>query len=111
MRERAASRNLALAMATPPLAWFVYQQGLGAVLRFDCTKGSGWTGLVWGFLAIAACLGAVLLGRRASTARAGDRRDETLRLLTALSFSSAALFGLAILYQVAATLIIPSCAR
>jgi hypothetical protein len=111
MTSRAASRLLGLAMALPPLAWYGYQQGLGAVLRIDCARAGGWTGPLWGLFAFAACVGAGLAGRLAWGPIEGPARRQTLHLLGFLALSSAVLFALAILYQMAATWIIPSCAR
>ncbi len=111
MTGRAASRILGLAMAIPPLAWFVYQQGLGDLLRADCARGGQWTGLAGGVLALAACLACVLCARLGWVSSERNAHRETVRLLGVLALSSAALFGLAIAYQMAASAIIPPCAR
>ena len=62
-------------------------------------------------LAAALCIAAALCARLGPTPDAAQPRRETVRLLRILTVSSALLFGLAIVYQTAATVIIPPCIR
>lgn len=111
MSSRSASRILGLAMAAPALAWFAYQQGLGAILRVDCARGGAGAGLLLGAAALAICAGSALCARLGLGPAGEEPRRQTLHLLAILTVSSAGLFGLAILFQMAASAIIPPCAR
>jgi len=107
MSSRSSSPILWLSAATPPAAWFAYQQGLGALVRSDCAVSGGPVGLGAGVAALAVCAGAAAIGR--SFGKSGD--GQTVGLIGALASWGAALFALAILFQMAAAAIIPPCAR
>lgn len=91
------------ALLLPPLAWFVYEQGLSALLHADCRQAP--IGVAWGVASLAACALAFGLGRRLRHA-GGLLADPWLaRLATAI----AGLFALAIAFQTLAILIVPAC--
>lgn len=91
------------ALLLPPVAWFLFQQGLSALLHADC--GRAWAGLPWGAASLVACAGAFRLawplGRRE-----GDLTDPWLARLALLG---SGLFALAILFQTLAVAIAPPC--
>ena len=95
-----------VALAVPPLAWYVFQQGLGFTLRGSCVAAGIPTGPIWGLCSLGACA----LGTRLAwpIAWGEDRGDAFLARLALLA---AGLFALAIAYQTLASLIIPPCAR
>jgi len=94
------------ALAVPPLAWYVFEQGLGFTLRGACAAAGMPGGPIWGLGSLGACALCVWLAW--PMARGGDRSDIFLARLALLA---AGLFGLAIAYQTLASLIIPPCAR
>jgi hypothetical protein len=90
----------------PPVAWYVFEQGLSYTLRGSCTAAGIPAGPVWGVFSLAAC---ALAGWLALTvARAEDGTDAFIARLALLG---AGLFALAIAYQTLATLIVPPCAH
>lgn len=95
-----------IALTLPPAAWFVFQQGLAFTLRGACGAAGVPLGPLWGLASLAACGGAA---RIAWTRVAGGTGAD--RFLARLALLGAGLFGLAILYQSLATLIVPPCAR
>jgi hypothetical protein len=98
MRERAAWQFW-LALALPPLAWFGYQQGLGATVRTACAAAGPPWGLAAGFAALAVCALAAWMAR------------PPRGFLDWLALGFAGLFGLAIAYHMLAAGIVPPCAR
>ena len=94
------------ALALPPVAWFVFEQGLSFTLRGGCAAAGIPVGPIWGISSLCACaLGGWLAW---PVARDGNRGDTFVARLAMLA---AALFALAIGYQTLATLIVPPCAR
>jgi hypothetical protein len=94
-----------LALAVPPIAWFVFEQGLSALLHARCTL--AWLGIGWGVISLAACGAAVRIAwplRRPGSELAGA-------WIARLALAVAAIFGLAILFQTLAILIVPACVR
>ena len=91
------------ALLLPPFAWFLFEQGLSAVLHAAC--GQVMAGLVWGAASLVAC--AVAL-RLAWPLRG---RGEVLAdaWLARLAMTGAGFFGLAILFQLLAILMVPAC--
>lgn len=104
---RATARiRLWICLFAPGLVWFVFQQGLGYLVRADCAH-AGPPGLATGAAALLVCLAAGL-------AAEADRRRESAGLrsfLARLAIGLAAIFGLAIAFQTAAMLLVPPCAR
>jgi hypothetical protein len=94
-----------IALAVPPAAWYVFQQGLAMTLRGVCAAAGPPVGPVWGVLSLALCAGAAWFARPNANQTPSDR------FLSRLVLLAAGLFSLAILYQLLATLIIPPCVR
>ncbi len=92
-------------LALPPVAWFVFEQGLSALLHADCAR--SWAGVVWGVASAAAC--AVAL-RLVWPLRRDDGEQGDL-WLARLAPVVAGLFLLAILFQTLAIAMVPPCVR
>jgi hypothetical protein len=91
------------ALLLPPIAWFTFEQGLSALLHWDCRLWSA--GILWGLASLGACCLAVRLAwplRRP----AGPLADPWLGRL---AIAVAGIFALAISLQTLATLIVPAC--
>ncbi|CAM3149442.1 MULTISPECIES: hypothetical protein [Sphingomonas] len=91
------------ALAVPPVTWFVFEQGLSAVLHSDC--GRSGLGVAWGAASLAVCLGALWFGwpyrtRRSSLSNVWLARSAML---------VAGFFALAIGFQTLAVLWVPPC--
>lgn len=92
-------------LAIPPLSWFLFQQGLSALLHADCHR--SWTGVVWGLVSVFACGAALRLAW--PLRRGGDEQGDfwLVRLVPLV----AGFFALAILFQTLAVAMVPSCVR
>jgi hypothetical protein len=97
--------SLWLALIVPPLAWYGFQQGLAMTVRGACGAAGVPLGPLWGAGSIALCICAGWF----AMPRPGQQDSD--RFLSKLGVLAAGLFSLAILYQSAATMIIPPCAR
>lgn len=93
-------------LAAPPLAWYLFEQGMGFTLRGSCATAGSPIGPIWGVASLCACL---LAARVAWPTARGTARSGAF--LARLALLAAALFALAISYQTLAVLIIPPCAR
>lgn len=93
------------ALLLPPVAWFVFQQGLSAVLHGDCSRSD--LGLAWGAASLAACGIALRIGwtLREPHGALGDP------WLARLALMLTGVFALAILFQTLAVLLVPTCLR
>ena len=92
-----------IALLLPPLSWFAFQQGLSALLHAACGR---WTaGIVWGLASLALCALAV---RMAWSLRA-PHGLLVHRWLAAIALTVAAIFALAIAFQILALLLVPPC--
>ncbi len=100
---------LAIALPLPPLAWYLTQQGLGFLLRLQCSGAEG-PAVAVGALALLACAVAVWLssGQGRGSQSPPAQTDTVLRWVVYLG---AGVFALAILFQTLAALVVPSCAR
>ena len=99
----------AIALPLPPVAWYGAQQGLGVLVRLHCSAAMA-PGAAVCALALLGCALAVWLsaGQGRSGESAPAQTDTVLRWLVLLG---ACVFGLAIVFQTLAVLIVPSCAR
>ncbi|MGG5821888.1 hypothetical protein [Falsiroseomonas sp. HW251] len=102
-----SGRALGAAAMLPPVAWFLFQQGLGLVVRIACERGGPPIGPAIGAAALLLCAGAAWIGWRGL--RTGGA--ETQALLAGLALGCAGAFGLAIAFQLAATVIEAPCFR
>ena len=93
------------ALLIPPVAWFIFEQGLSALIHADCSR-SG-IGLIWGIASLAACGLGLRVGwplRQAHGVLANP-------WLARLGMVLAGVFALAILFQTLAILMVPACVR
>lgn len=113
MTARAGFRGsrlaLAVALPLPPLAWYGAQQGVGTLVREQCSTAAGIGGAV-GLLALVACALAIWLSVPVPR-QARSSRGQTDAVLSKLVLVGSGIFALAITFQTLATLIVPSCAR
>lgn len=93
------------ALLLPGAAWFAFQQGLGWVLRVDCS--AGWVGVGWGVASLALCGMAAWLAWRLARREART----THPWLARLGLLGAFVFALAIGFQTLAVAMVPPCAR
>ena len=93
----------------PAAAWFLLQQGQGYLVRIACDQAGPPLGAALGALALAVCVAVALFA--APAARSHDETTLIRRFIAWLAIAGAGMFGLAIVYQIAATLLVPSCAR
>jgi hypothetical protein len=91
------------ALALPPFTWFLFEQGLSALLHADCTRW-GW-GLAWGAASLLVCAGAV----RIAWPLRGDHGALANPWLARLAIALAGVFGLAIAFQTLAIALVPAC--
>ena len=92
------------AAAVPPLAQVLLQQGWGQVARQGCAV-AGPVGLAAGF----ACL--VLLAVGVYVAWPARRATDTSRFVAIVAMGESVFFGVAILFQILAGIIVPPCWR
>lgn len=90
-------------LAVPPFTWFVFEQGLSALLHIDCTH---WPiGLVWGVASLAICLLSLRLAWPLRLHHGVLVNPWLARLAIALT----GIFCLAIAFQTLAIAIVPAC--
>ncbi len=111
MRQHGLSRlRPTIALLLPPLAWFVFQQGLSGVMRARCGAGGPSLGPIWGGLSLMLCALALWLAWPAGARKVRAERS-ILVFIARLAMLGAAVFALAILFQTLATLVVPPCVR
>lgn len=91
------------ALLLPPLTWFVFQQGLSALLHARCEAAA--IGIAWGIVSLVLCALAVRIAwpmRQHDGALANP-------WLARLAIAVAAIFALAVLFQTLALTIVPPC--
>ncbi|MBV8683525.1 MAG: hypothetical protein JO111_11660 [Caulobacteraceae bacterium] len=98
------------ALAASPVAWFVYEQGLGTVVRLACAS-DAFVGVIWGVLAAAVCVAGGVFGLRAAANGPAEITARATQFIGMVAVGEAAAMGLAIIYQMLATVIVPACAR
>lgn len=92
------------------LGWFVHQQGGSNADYWDCRIG----GPLWAVLLSIPCVAAAAIGGYVSWAAARAAQGEgsaTRRFAGAVGAATAAIFLMAIGFQVLGSLIVPACAR
>ena len=92
-----------IALLLPPLSWFLFEQGLSAVLHADC--GQSGIGIVWGLISLALCG----LAARLAWPLRGPHGALANAWLARLGIVIAAIFALAIGFQLLALVIVPPC--
>jgi len=91
------------ALAVPPIAWFLFEQGLSALLHADCTR---WPiGLPWGVASLVACG----LSLRLAWPLRGHHGALANPWLARLAIALTGVFCLAIAFQTLAIAIVPAC--
>jgi hypothetical protein len=109
MSDRPPSRvRLTVALFLPPLAWFLFQQGLSATMRAYCRAGGPPIGVLWGVGSLILCALAAWLAWPA-TRSSGLEVQHASRFLALLALIGAGLFALAVFFQTLATLVVPPC--
>lgn len=98
-----------VALAMPPMAWMLFEYGLGSAMGNACTAVGSWMGPLWGALSLIVCAAAAVLARSAAKGSGEDAR--TRPWLSNVALLGSGVFALAIAFQTLATLIVPSCAR
>lgn len=94
-----------ISLLVPPFTWFVFEQGLSALLHTDCTS---WpAGVAWGAASLALCGWSLALSWRRLRYQ-GELADPWL---TRIALAVAGIFALAIAFQTLAVLIVPACVR
>lgn len=93
------------ALLLPPLAWFLFEQGLSALLHAHC--GRSGIGVAWGVASLIVCGVAFRIAWPFRT-REGALANPWL---ARLALVAAAFFALAICFQTLALLMVPACVR
>lgn len=94
-----------LALLLPPVIWFLFEQGLSALLHADCSASN--IGVAWGLASLAVC--AIAFGMAWPFRSRGS--DLANPWLARLALVATGFFALAILFQTLALLIVPPCVR
>jgi 3-methyladenine DNA glycosylase Mpg len=95
----------------PPAAWYLYQQGLGMVVRVACGSAGTPQGPLLGAAALLVCVITGALAFDASRHEASEPPARTRRFIARVTVGIAGVLGLAIAFQTIATLLVPPCAR
>lgn len=91
------------AIALPPLIWFVFEQGLSALLHADCSRWQ--VGLAWGIASLLACALTLRLTWSFRRHEGALSHPWLARQAPALT----GIFSLAIAFQTLAVALVPSC--
>jgi hypothetical protein len=92
------------ALLLPPVSWFVFEQGLSALLHARCDNAV--IGIAWGLVSLALCG----LAARFAWPLKEHEGDLANPWLARLAIPVAGIFALAILFQTLALTIVPPCA-
>jgi hypothetical protein len=99
-------RNRAwVCLVAPPVVWFLFEQGLSALLHADCSR-SG-VGIGWGLASLAVIILIVRLGWSLRTSDGALANPWIARL----GLAGAAIFALAVTFQTLAIALVPACLR
>jgi hypothetical protein len=96
-----------IALLLPPSTWYLFELGLGSVLKVNCAPVGEWLGLAWGAASLVAC-GAAMAIAWPCAKPAGDQTPPRA-WLSRVALLLAGIFGLAIAFQTLAVLIVPPC--
>lgn len=96
-----------IALFLPPTAWYVFEVGLGSVLKVHCQPVGDWVGLVWGIASLVAC--GVAMAIAWPCARPAGDQTSPRAWLSQVALLLAAIFALAIAFQTLSVLIVPGC--
>lgn len=95
------------ALLVPPATWYVFEVGLGSVLKVRCDKVGDWLGVGWGVGSLLVCFAAVAVAWPLARDRGAETPSRMWLARVALLLSG--IFALAILFQTLAVLIVPAC--
>lgn len=95
------------ALLLPPVAWYVFELGLGSVLKVDCAPVGAGLGLAWGAASLLLCALAAAIAWPCAQP-AGDQTPPRA-WLSRVALLLAGIFALAIAFQTLAVLIVPPC--
>ncbi|WP_162875547.1 hypothetical protein [Sphingomonas crusticola] len=93
------------ALLLPPVTWFLFEQGLSALLHADCTRAG--VGIAWGVASLAVCAVAF----RIAWPLHAHEGVLVHPWLARLALVVAGFFALAIAFQLLALLMVPPCLR
>ncbi|MBB3912086.1 hypothetical protein [Sphingomonas desiccabilis] len=105
--SRAARVRPWAALLLPPVAWYVFELGLGSVLKVDCAPVGAWLGIAWGLASLAVCGLAMAIAW--PCARPAGDQTRPRAWLSRVALLLAGIFALAIAFQTLAVLIVPPC--
>ena len=96
-----------IALVLPPVSWYVFEVGLGSVLKVRCAPVGDWLGLAWGVASLVAC--GVAMALAWPCARPAGDQTPPRAWLSRVALLLAGIFALAIAFQTLGVLIVPSC--
>lgn len=102
-RRLSLSGRAWLSLTLPPVAWFLFEQGLSALLHARCQDNA--LGVGWGAVSLAACVLAAWIAWPLHV----HREHLANPWLASLGLMIAPIFALAIAYQTLALLLVPPC--
>ena len=97
-----------IALLLPPSAWYLFELGLGSVLKVRCEPVGDWLGLGWGIASLIVCGVAAALAWTCAAGSAGDQTPPRA-WLSRVALLLAGIFALAIAFQTLGVLIVPPC--
>jgi hypothetical protein len=95
------------ALLLPPIAWYIFELGLGSVLKVDCVRVGAGLGLVWGLVSLAVC--GIAMAIAWPCARPAGDQTPPRAWLSRVALLLAGIFALAIAFQTLSVLIVPPC--
>lgn len=105
--SRGARMRPWIALFLPPTAWYLFEVGLGSVLKVRCAPVGDWLGLSWGIASLVAC-GVAMAVAWPCAGPAGDQTPPRA-WLSRVALLLAGIFALAIAFQTLGVLIVPPC--
>ena len=96
-----------VALLLPPIAWYVFEVGLGSVLKVRCAPVGAGLGVGWGLASLAVC-GVAMMIAWPCAKPAGDQTPPRA-WLARVALLLANIFALAIAFQTLGVLIVPPC--
>lgn len=94
-----------------PTAWYLHQRGVGDALSYDCAHGRSPAALAGTLLAFAALFAAGYWSWRFWRAQPRNAEPSPHAFLALVGAGAAGIFGLALVFQALAMLLVPECAR
>ena len=95
-----------IALLVPAVAWFLFEQGLSALLHADCSRSV--IGVGWGVASLAAIATAFRIGWPLRNAEAAALANPWI---ARIGLAASGVFALAITFQTLAIVMVPPCLR